>query len=238
MSTAIPSGASATPADAPPLDALFATETMAELSARQGRIADAVTIYRHLLTGRSSGAGDEEGRARWEVRLAALERATLTKPATEPATNPGGEPGTKPGPTPATDRKPPPETPSPRHSLPLVVSQPVRAGQIVYAENSDLIVLGPVNPGAELLADGNIHVYSSLRGRAVAGARGATGAQVFCLDLQAELVGVDSGYVGCDEIPAVLWGRPARVWLLRDGQCAIGPLTAPASFATARARRL
>jgi septum site-determining protein MinC len=242
MSTAIPSGAFDPAESAPPLDALFATETMAELSARQGRIADAVAIYRHLLAGRSGCPADDERLARWLARLAALERATLAPTPPSPS-------------TPKTANRPPiakdlvplvesaspaaglPEPPRTRHRLPLVVSHPVRSGQIVYAEHSDLIVLAPVNPGAELLADGNIHVYSSLRGRAVAGARGATGAQVFCLDLQAELVGVDSGYVACDDIPPAVWGRAARVWL-RDGRCEIEPLTVPPSFAINRARKV
>jgi septum site-determining protein MinC len=215
---------------------------MAELSARQGRIGDAVAIYRHLLASRS-GASDDERRTRWTARLASLERAPSTMPISDRAEPivkpaPGVDPALEAASSAATSRPELPESPQRRHTLPLLVSQPVRSGQIVYAENTDLIVLAPVNPGAELLADGNIHVYSSLRGRALAGARGATGAQVFCLDMQAELVGVDSGYLACEQIPPAIWGKAARVWL-RDGQCQIELLTAPAAaFAINRARRL
>jgi septum site-determining protein MinC len=103
------------------------------------------------------------------------------------------------------------------------VRQPVRAGQIVYAEANDLIVLAPVNPGAQLLADGNIHVYAPLRGRAVAGVRGAREARIFCQRLEAELVGIDAAYVTAEDIAPELVGKPAQV-SLEDGRCVIRPL--------------
>src|SRR4029079_6861462 len=106
------------------------------------------------------------------------------------------------------------------------IDQPVRSGQVIYAEGRDLIVLASVHPGAQLLADGNIHVYGRLKGRAVAGARGARDAQVFCLALDAELVGVDTGYLTSDDIPPDLRrgavrgpaeGRPRWCFAVRDG---------------------
>ena len=81
---------------------------------------------------------------------------------------------------------------------------------MVYADGRDLIVLASVNPGAQLLADGNIHVYGALRGRAVAGAQGYRDAQLFCLALDPELVGVDAGYLLNDDIPAALRGAAPR----------------------------
>ena len=84
-------------------------------------------------------------------------------------------------------------------------------------------MLAQVSPGAQLLADGNIHVYGRLRGRAVAGVRGATTAQIFCLRLEAELIGVDAAYVVSEDIPSALQGRGARVWL-EDGRCRVEPL--------------
>jgi septum site-determining protein MinC len=96
---------------------------------------------------------------------------------------------------------------------------------VIYAEGRDLIVVAPVHPGAQLLADGNIHVYGPLKGRAVAGTHGARDAQVFCLTLEAELVGVDTGYVTSDDIPPALWGGPARVLLTPDGICTVVPLS-------------
>ena len=73
-----------------------------------------------------------------------------------------------------------------------------------------MIVLAPVNPGAQLMADGHIHVYAPLRGRAVAGVRGCSGAQIFCQRLEAELVGIDAAYIPADELPVELLGKPAR----------------------------
>ncbi|HLK89466.1 MAG TPA: septum site-determining protein MinC, partial [Polyangia bacterium] len=108
----------------------------------------------------------------------------------------------------------------------LVVRDPVRSGQVVYAQGRDLIVVAPVHPGAQLLADGNIHVYGALKGRAVAGAQGRRDVEVFCLSLEAELVGVDAGYLLSDDVPAPLWGAPARVFLTPEGTCAAVALSA------------
>ncbi|HVV48141.1 MAG TPA: septum site-determining protein MinC, partial [Polyangia bacterium] len=80
--------------------------------------------------------------------------------------------------------------------------------------------------GAQLLADGHIHVYGPLRGRAVAGAQGRRDAEVFCLALESELVGVDTGYLLSDDLPPPLWGAPARVFLTPEGTCAAAALWA------------
>ncbi|WP_010598183.1 septum site-determining protein MinC [Rickettsiella massiliensis] len=93
-----------------------------------------------------------------------------------------------------------PTTPStlPSSPTPLspakIVAQPIRSGQQVYAKNSDLIVLTSVSPGAELLADGNIHIYGRLKGRALAGVNGNQEAHIFCKDLQAELISIAGHY--------------------------------------------
>ena len=76
----------------------------------------------------------------------------------------------------------------------MVVTKAVRAGTKIYAKGKDLIIIGPVNVGAECLADGNIHVYGPLRGRALAGASGDTGARIFCHSLDAELVAIAGFY--------------------------------------------
>ncbi|EKF75077.1 septum site-determining protein MinC [Alcanivorax hongdengensis A-11-3] len=82
----------------------------------------------------------------------------------------------------------------------LVVEQPVRSGQQVYSRG-DMIVLAPVSPGAELLAEGNIHVYSNLRGRALAGIRGNGNARIFCQQLNAELVSIAGHYRVAEDLP-------------------------------------
>jgi septum site-determining protein MinC len=112
---------------------------------------------------------------------------------------------------------------------------------VIYAEGRDLIVLASVHPGAQLLADGNIHVYGRLKGRAVAGARGARDAQVFCLALEAELVGVDTGYLTSDDIPPDRRGAAARVFLTPEGKCevaALSPTQQSAPTVASPARRL
>jgi septum site-determining protein MinC len=106
----------------------------------------------------------------------------------------------------------------------LVLGQPLRSGQIVYAdEGRDAIALAAVNQGAELIADGNIHVYSSLRGRALAGARGNDQARIFCQRLEAELISIAGVYVNADELPKDKLGKPAQI-SLRDGSLVISEL--------------
>jgi septum site-determining protein MinC len=81
-----------------------------------------------------------------------------------------------------------------------LIKSPVRSGQQIYAKDSDLIVIGAVSHGAELLADGNIHVYGPLRGRALAGIKGNKDAYIFCQSLDAELVSVAGQYVLSDDM--------------------------------------
>ena len=82
----------------------------------------------------------------------------------------------------------------------LVVKTPIRSGRQVYAKHSDLIVMAPVNAGAECIADGNIHVYGPLRGKAIAGAQGDESAQIFCETLNAELIAVAGHYLVNEDI--------------------------------------
>ncbi len=95
----------------------------------------------------------------------------------------------------------------------LVLTSPVRSGQQVYAEQRDLTVVGTIGAGAEVMADGSVHIYGSLRGRALAGAQGNTQARIFCQEFHAELVAVAGHYIVADEAPAHLIGKPVQVWL-------------------------
>lgn len=95
----------------------------------------------------------------------------------------------------------------------LIQTTPVRSGQQVYAENRDLTVLTAVGAGAEVIADGSIHIYGPLRGRALAGAQGNEAARIFCREFHAELVAVAGRYKVLEDIPAGLRGRPVQVWL-------------------------
>ncbi|WP_282271143.1 septum site-determining protein MinC [Stenotrophomonas sp. PS02298] len=92
----------------------------------------------------------------------------------------------------------------------------VRSGQQLYAENCDLTVLSTVGAGAEVIADGSIHIYGTLRGRALAGAQGNTSARIFCRDFHAELVAIAGRYKVLDDIPDNLRGKAVQVWLEQD----------------------
>lgn len=105
----------------------------------------------------------------------------------------------------------------------LILRTPLRSGQVVYAEQCDAVVLSHVNAGAELIADGNIHVYAALRGRALAGAHGNEEARIFCKSLEADLVAIAGCYLRSDEIPENRRGKPAQIYL-EKGQLVIADL--------------
>ncbi|MBY0412458.1 MAG: septum site-determining protein MinC [Burkholderiaceae bacterium] len=99
----------------------------------------------------------------------------------------------------------------------VVVDKPLRSGQQVYARGADLVVLAMVSFGAEVIADGNIHVYAPLRGRAIAGARGNTEARIFSTCLEPQLVSIAGTYRTTEtELPDNVRGKPAQVWLEGD----------------------
>jgi septum site-determining protein MinC len=98
----------------------------------------------------------------------------------------------------------------------LVHISPVRSGQQVYAQNRDLTVCATVGAGAEVIADGSIHIYGALRGRALAGASGLATARIFCRDFNAELVAIAGTYKVLEEIPKQLIGKPVQIWLEND----------------------
>ena len=97
----------------------------------------------------------------------------------------------------------------------LVINKPLRSGQQIYARGRDLVVLAMVNAGAEIIADGHIHVYAPLRGKAMAGARGNTEARIFALSLEAELISIAGIYRTSENpLPANIQGKPAQVRLV------------------------
>ncbi len=101
--------------------------------------------------------------------------------------------------------------------VPMVVDMPVRAGQRIYARNTDLIVTAAVNNGAELIADGSIHVYAPMRGRALAGASGNTDARIFALSMEAELVSIAGVYRTFDDgYPDGVGLQPVQIRLAGD----------------------
>ena len=99
---------------------------------------------------------------------------------------------------------------------PLFVNKPVRSGQQIYARDTDLIIMGQVGAGAEVIADNNIHIYGPLRGRALCGVSGNSSARIFCSSLEAELVSVAGNFRMLETIPEELRGKPAQIWLDKD----------------------
>ena len=103
--------------------------------------------------------------------------------------------------------------PAPKTRL---ITEPVRSGTQIYARGSDLIVTAAVSPGAELVADGNIHVYGALRGRALAGANGDVAARIFCTRLEAELISIAGRYLVSEQLPPDVQSAPVQIALVDD----------------------
>ena len=125
----------------------------------------------------------------------------LTPPVAGSSPEPPAEP-------PAEEPEPPPEPTG------LVIDRPVRSGQSVTHTIGDVTVIGSVASGSEVIAGGSIHVYGTLRGRAIAGVA-APGSRIFCRRLEAELLAIDGVYRTADEIDPALMGHAVQVW--RDG---------------------
>jgi septum site-determining protein MinC len=98
----------------------------------------------------------------------------------------------------------------------LLVTQPVRSGTQIYARGGDLVVTAGVSPGAEIMADGNIHVYGPLRGRALAGAAGDAAARIFCSRFEAELVSIAGRYLVSEQLPPEERGFAVQIALVDD----------------------
>ncbi|OON59477.1 septum site-determining protein MinC [Massilia sp. KIM] len=134
-------------------------------------------------------------------------------PAPAPVPAPAPAPAPEPAPAPAAAPAPAP-APAP---LAMIVDTPVRAGQRIYARGTDLIITAVVNNGAEIIADGSIHVYAPLNGRALAGADGNPNARIFALSMQPELVSIAGVYRTFDEgFPNEMSRQPAQIRLVGD----------------------
>jgi len=95
----------------------------------------------------------------------------------------------------------------------LLLESPVRSGQSIVFTDGDVTVLGSVGSGAEIVAGGSIHVYGTLRGRAMAGVNGNSSARIYCQKIEAELLAIDGYYQTAEEIDPSLRNRPAQAWL-------------------------
>ena len=126
-------------------------------------------------------------------------------------------------PEPAAHAEPQPAAPAAASTL--IIDKPLRSGQRVYAAGGDIVVLAAVNPGSEVIADGSIHVYAPLKGRALAGARGDTSARIFTTHLEAELVSIAGVYRTFDTaLDASVAKKPAQIRLTDASQIIIESL--------------
>ncbi len=145
----------------------------------------------------------------------------LPTPIPDGAAEPSDQPPQIPVVKPLSPSHPGPAATLPAGDLPptsaLVITKPLRSGQRVYARHTDLVVIGMVSQGAEVIADGNVHVYGPLRGKAMAGARGDTTARIFTTQLDAELLAVAGVYQVVEaKLDGSLYNQPAVVRL--EGQ--------------------
>ena len=159
-----------------------------------------------------------------------IDRPPRQAPADE-ASGQARAPGVATAPVANTPASAPPASAEPPTAAPAlvptrVIDRPLRSGQQVYARGGDLVVLAAVNAGAEVIADGSIHVYAPLRGRALAGASGAVTARIFSTRFEAELVSIAGVYRTFEAgVPAELASKPAQVHLVESHDGATGKAT-------------
>lgn len=179
---------------------------------------DFVKVVRELRARRLSVIGiqngtPDQGTAAFGAGLITLQggREAAVERAVRPAAVAAGTGPALPEPAPAAAKSPATDAaPS------LVITEPVRSGQRIFADRGDLVVVSSVSSGAELIAHGNIHIYGPLRGRALAGVNGDRNARIFCQSLEAELIAIAGLYRTSDDLGATV--RQHRVQAFLDGE--------------------
>jgi septum site-determining protein MinC len=172
-----------------------------------------------LPVGLSYGTSENEALARslglplFAKFRAAYERAGAAEPTPRGIEADASKAAASPAPEPAPAAPPSDADAGDVEVAGMLHDRPVRSGQQVYARGRDLVVTRLVANGAEVIADGSIHVYGALRGRALAGARGDTNARIFCQAFHAELVSIAGQYRVFEDIPSDLHGKPVQAWL-------------------------
>ncbi len=158
------------------------------------------------------GASSELKKAAHQAGLAALQLSKNTKAAEAAAKAATPAPAAAPAPAPV--------------QLPVenkLIEQNIRSGQQIYVKGGDLIVKGTVGAGAEVIADGNIHIYGSLRGKAIAGASGDSSKKIYCYNMQAELISIAGNYWLSESLQGDFWGKSTCI-SLQDGQLVLAEL--------------
>ncbi|MBU1394622.1 MAG: septum site-determining protein MinC [Gammaproteobacteria bacterium] len=159
-----------------------------------------------------------------ELAAAAVQAGLLVLNAAAPAPM-AAEAAPEPEPLPEPAAAPAPQIAAGNTVPTRIIDKPLRSGQRVYAAGGDIVVLAAVNPGAEVIADGSIHVYAPLKGRALAGARGDVTARIFTTHLEAELVSIAGVYRTFDTaLDAAVAKKPAQIRLADASQIVIEPL--------------
>ena len=160
------------------------------------------------------GASSELKKAAQQAGLAALQLSKNTGKTPEASA--------KAAPAPAA----PPAPPAPVVQAVVenkLIEQNIRSGQQIYVKGADLIIKGTVGAGAEVIADGNIHIYGSLRGKAIAGAGGDSSKKIYCYNMQAELISIAGNYWLSESLQGEFWGKSACI-SLQDGQLVLAEL--------------
>lgn len=144
------------------------------------------------------------------IRIMGLEGVAVEKlgPALPPLVS-----GGRPAPVEAINSRSQPAAPAAAEPTSLLVESPVRSGQAIFHPDGDVTVLGSVGSGAEVIAGGSIHIYGTLRGRAMAGTSGNRKARIFCKHLEAELLAIDGYYRTAEDLDAKLRSKPIQAWL-------------------------
>ena len=206
------------------------TPLLIDIQPLAGRVIDLVWVVDTLKQMRACpigvlGARDDQLAMAVKAGLAVLpEHATARLAAGRAEEMPEPPPVAAPAPAQPEVSLPPPAAAAPRPTM--VVDRPVRTGQQIYARGGDLVVLDSVAAGAELLADGSIHVYGPLRGRAHAGVSGEVSARIFAHAMDPQLVSIAGIYRTIEEaLPADVLNRPAQAWLT-DERIVFAPLNA------------
>lgn len=179
---------------------------------------DFVKVVREMRARRLSVIGiqngtPDQGTAAFGAGLITLQggREAAVERAVRPAAVAAGTGPALPEPAPAAA-----ESPATDAAPSLVITEPVRSGQRIFADRGDLVVVSSVSSGAELIAHGNIHIYGPLRGRALAGVNGDRNARIFCQSLEAELIAIAGLYRTSDDLGATV--RQHRVQAFLDGE--------------------
>ncbi len=189
-------------------------QAQGELAVDFTALLDLLHRYR-VLPVAARGGSERQMSAALAAGLAAAPDAVVQPPPVRGPQRPASPPASV---TPAPEAAP---------SSALVVDKPLRSGQQVYARGRDLVVLSMVNPGAEVIADGHIHVYAPLRGKAIAGARGNTAARILSLCLEPELISIAGVYRTSEvPLPPEVLSRPTQVRLVGgvEGKLVMEPL--------------